>query len=142
LAPHTQLGQGLLASPRVLLAFEGARNLPLHRLEKRRHGRRQSPALAGRYREGARAVRLGEVVDVDPVRRRRLPRREGAHGRQDSALAPGARRTGGVEVEAARADLERKRDRLGRARLPDRRVDRCDLGRRLKRQRGRVEPPP
>src|SRR5690606_25358355 len=53
-----------------------------------------------------RAVRLGEVVDVDPVRRRRPCRGEGAHGREHGALAPGARRTGGVEVEAARADLE------------------------------------
>jgi len=45
-------------------------------------------------------------------------------------------------VEAARADLERKGDRLGRARLPDRRLDRCHLGRRLEWQRCRVEPPP
>src|SRR5262249_16423635 len=51
-ASRTHLGQALLSSPRVILAVERARNLPLRRLEKRRHRLRQSPALTGRYREG------------------------------------------------------------------------------------------
>jgi len=37
-------------------------------------------------------------------------------------------------MEAARGDFERKADRLGRAWLADRRLDRCHLGRRLKRR--------
>jgi hypothetical protein len=45
-------------------------------------------------------------------------------------------------VETARAHFERKVDRLGRARLPDRGLDGRHLGRRLEGQRGRVEPPP
>jgi hypothetical protein len=45
-------------------------------------------------------------------------------------------------VETARVNFEREGDRLRRARLPDRRLDRRHLGRRLERQRCRVEPPP
>src|SRR5262249_45429391 len=59
-APRAHLGQGLLSSTGVILALESARNLLLRRLEKRRHRLRQSPALTGRYREGAWAIRLRE----------------------------------------------------------------------------------
>jgi hypothetical protein len=45
-------------------------------------------------------------------------------------------------VKAPRADFERKRDRLGRARLPDRRLDRRHFSSRLKWKRGWVDTPP
>src|SRR5262245_58732243 len=132
-APRTQLGPGLLSSAGEILALESARNLLPRRLEKRRHRLRQSPALTGRYREGAWAIRFREVVDVNPVRRRRPRRGEGAHGGQDRALAPGARRTGGIEVGAARAELERTAAALCCAGRPELRFDRRDLRRRLER---------
>jgi hypothetical protein len=96
-------------------------------------------AAPRRQAQRARLVRLGEVVDVDPVVRRRLAVRlllqQGAH----RAVDTGTRGADHEQVEPGRLHARAETQRIERACLPDRLVVRRCLGGGSKRQRCRVD---
>ena len=81
-----------------------------------------------RQADHVRLVRLGEVVDVDPVGRRGPGRREPSEKVVDGELASRTGRASHEEVVARRADLQAERDSVDRAKLPDRPLKREHVG--------------
>ena len=108
-----------LAPRPVIVALEGRRqgraqfpDQPLHRLaQARRTARRQLQA--------ARLLRLVEVVDVAPVRRRRLARRPAPQEIVDQGMLAGAAGAQGIDVVALAAHGDGELDGLDRAVLAD-----------------------
>src|SRR6266566_8167158 len=113
--PLSQLGERLPAVALIVLTLESARGVSLGRLQKAIEisGEFAPPAL--RQADHVRLVRLGEVVDVDPV-----GRREPSEKVVDGELASRTGRASHEEVVARRADLQAERDSVDRAKLPDR----------------------
>ena len=110
--------------------MEDRRQSALEIVDKLVHRIVEFSRTAGRQLDGDRSVRIGEIVDIDPVGRTGLaPRLFGQDG-LDGILHAGAVRADDKEIEAGLADLRSEADRFEGARLTDKPVDRLQFCRR------------
>ena len=93
---------------------------------------------SGRQLDGNRFVRIGEIVDVDPIGR--PPPLAGSLLKNllDRALGAHAARPDDEQVEARLADAGSELDRVESALLTDKAVRRLDVGCRLERKRRQI----
>src|SRR5262249_2193772 len=129
------LGERLLAPRLELLALERARDLLARAREEIVEIAAQVAPAAGGQAQPARTAGLGQVGRVGGGTRRRPPGRDAlqeVHDRAPPAGAGGARQE---QVVAGRGDVEAEVDRVERAVLADRAVQRRYVGGRLERQR-------
>jgi hypothetical protein len=108
-----------LAAVLVVLALEGRRDGRPQFVDQPVHGVPEFDGAPGRQADGARPVRGGEVVDVNPVLRGRLLRGAGAQFGEDGGVLAGARRAEREQVVAGPIDARAERERLERALLAD-----------------------
>jgi len=116
------------AAPRlVIFALECGGRRDLEVFDEFMHRLLEAGRAARREFDRDRLVRLGEIVDVDPVgragARSRVLRQHGL----DRLLHADAVRADDEEVEALLVDFRAKPHRLEGARLPDQPVDRLQL---------------
>ena len=114
-----------MALRRVLIVFalERRRRRALEALDQLVHRLLEAGRAAGRELDRDRPVRLGEIVDIDPVRRARPGgRRLGEHGLDHLSHAD-AGPADHKQVESRPVDLRAELNRLERARLPDEPID-------------------
>jgi len=97
----------------------GARDVSLGRLKKAIEVGGESAPPTLRQADHIPPVRLGEVVDVDPVGRCGPARSELAQNVMNGAFAARSGRAGDEEVVTGRVDLQAECDRVDCAGLPD-----------------------
>ena len=114
-------------APLIILALEHRGQSRFEIVDQFVHRVVKIARAARRKFDGDRLVRIGEIIDIDPVGRAGLCRRlSGQHG-LDGVLHAGAVGTDHKQVEAGLADLHSKPDRFDSAGLADKPVDRLQL---------------
>ena len=111
----------------VVFALERGGGGDLEVFDELAHRLAEAGRAPRRHFDGDRPVRLGEIVDVDPVGRARPRSRVLGEHASDGLLHADAVRADDEEVEALLVDFRADADRLERARLPDQAVDRLQF---------------
>ncbi len=125
----------------VDLALKGARNFDAQTFHQFGHVLAEGSSLAGRQLDGARAVRLGKVVDVTPIERSFACRCPSLDEAFDGRGPPGAGWPQHVDVKAGTVHLQPEFEGASAARLPDDLFDVRQLVGRLKVKVSRVADP-
>ncbi len=109
---------GLEPDP-VFLALEGCADGLAKFIDELLHVAHELAAAAGRNAQQARFVRIGKVVDIAPVARRRLAGRLRLEQATHRSMAAAARVAEHEEIESGLLDVDAETHRIERARLAD-----------------------
>ena len=108
-----------LAAGAVFVALEGRGERDAQLVDQLFHRRGEPGALPRREIEPARLLRIGEIVHIAEVGRRRLRRRSAPQQILDQLVAAGAGRPQRVDVVPLLPHAQRELDRLGGAFLAE-----------------------
>ena len=136
--PLLQLLIERLAADPVFVALKGCGQRRTQLLDQPLHRGGERSASARQQRQAARLLRIGKIVDVAPVGRRRRMARLGSQQILDHVVAAGTAHAKGVDVVALPPHPEREADRLGRPLLADESGRFLELAAQRKRQFCRI----